>query len=309
MYFTEVETNDIGLAKQYGNHDFEVEKRPLIIEHGEGWQTTVPDKVAIVRTDSSQYLGTVGHGYMPIQPAVLYEMAEELLNGTAEIGSRITGVLNLRDGRIIGIRFTIDQREYVLGDPIDLNFIMLTSFDSSFTLSGYTTIRRHVNNAVCNVSDRVYGLRHTRFVANRIQVVKNMLRYYHQELRAFDDKMQKLATHSMNNKEAVEWFRSLFPAPKSSRAEKMFESNVGLFVACLDTPHAKMQGVRGTRYGAFQALIEWVNYSRSVRVHNDRDENEVRFESIHFGANNRIIQKGFEKLTMNFTFEEDEFLV
>jgi hypothetical protein len=136
-----------------------------------------------------------------------------------------------------------------------------------------------------------------------------MLRYYHQELHAFDEKMHQLATHSMNKKQAVKWFRSLFPAPKSERAEKQFENNVGLFVACLETPHAQLQGVRGTLYGAFQALIEWINYSRSVRCHNNRDEDEVRFESIHFGGSNRIIQKGFEKLTMNLTFEEDEFLI
>jgi hypothetical protein len=51
-----------------------------------------------------------------------------------------------------------------------------------------------------------------------------------------------------------------------------------------------------------------VNHYKGVRVHNGRDPEEVRFQSINFGTGNKLIQNGINRLT-NFHFEEDEFII
>lgn len=264
----------------------------------------VPAHVGIVRTDTKQYLGTVGKGWEPVQPHVLYDLAHELMDST---GGRITGSFSMMDGAVIGIELNLGEREYVEGDKVQLNFLMLTSFNGMYGIAGHATITRQ--EAQMNTSSRVYNLRHTKYVANRLEVVKEILKYYEREIENFDKKMQGLVNKHMNTKQALEWFRSLFPEPKSTVAEKKLENQVEIFLSCLEDQ--RQRGVRGTSYAAYMALAEYINHHRSVRVHNGRDEDEVRFQSVHFGTGNTLAQKGLNSLAKDIVveFSEDEFLL
>jgi phage/plasmid-like protein (TIGR03299 family) len=300
-FMTRIETKDVNEAMEAADHDFEVEKHRLHTETG----LLIPDQVAIVNANNGAYLGTVGHGWEPVQPYTLYELAGELMDAT---NGTINGVFNLRGGRIIGISFNLAEREYIPGDPISLNFIMLNAFDGSHGLAGHAPTHRAACLNVCNTSNKVYNLRHTKNVLNRVEVVKNMLKYYQNEIASFDDKMKYLVSHQMSQTEAVAWFRSLFPKPTSERAETRLENQVSTFVDCLMHGRGSdIAGVRGTSYGAFQALTEFINHERTVRIHNDRDEAEVRFETIHFGSGNTLTQKGLSKLTSSFLLDASEF--
>lgn len=264
----------------------------------------VPAHVGIVRTDSKQYLGTVGKGWEPVQPYVLYELAQELIEST---GGKITGSFSMMDGAVIGIELNLGEREYVEGDKVQLNFLMLTSFNGMYGIAGHATITRQ--EAQMNTSSRVYNLRHTKYVANRLEVVKEILKYYEREIENFDKKMQGLVNKHMNTKQALEWFRSLFPEPKSTVAERKLENQVAIFMSCLEDQ--RQRGVRGTSYAAYMALAEYINHHRSVRVHNGRDVEEVRFQSVHFGTGNTLAQKGLNSLAKDIVveFSEDEFLL
>ena len=267
----------------------------------------VPAHVGIVRTDTKQYLGTVGKGWEPVQPHVLYDLAQELIQST---GGKITGSFSMMDGAVIGIELNLGEREYVEGDKVQLNFLMLTSFNGMYGIAGHATITRHESQM--NTSSRVYNLRHTKYVANRLEVVKEILKYYEREIENFDKKMQGLVNKRMTAKEAVEWFKSLFPEPKSTVAERKLENQVLIYLDCLENGRgAGVRGVKGTSYGAYMALAEYINHHRSVRVHNGRDEDEVRFQSVHFGTGNTLAQKALSSLSKNIVveFTEDEFLL
>ena len=284
------------------SHDFEVESQRLHTER----DILIEDKKAICRTDTNKVLGVVGIGWEPVQPAVLYDMAGELIAST---NGSINGILNMHGGSVIGISFKLAEREYVENDKMDLNFLMLTAFNGLYGLSGNALAYRHSNESVANTSNKVFNLKHTKFVANRIAVVKDMLKYYNQEINSFDLLMNRLVTRPMSNELVMEWFKTLFPTPRTRRSEILLENSSSRFEQILlRQQEENVQGVRGTSYGAWCALCEYVNHHRVVRVHNDRDEEEVRFQSINFGTGNTMIQKGIEKLR-GFHFEADEFLI
>ena len=316
MGFTKIETTDINLAMDTAGHDFEVEKVILKTNREDivVGDVVIPDHVAVMKKDSTHYLGTVGKGWEPVQPKAIYELAQELMDAT---GGEINEVFSMKNDSVIGISFKLAEREYVEGDKVSLNFLMITSFDSSYGIAGHATARSLNLNASVNTSSKVYNLKHTRFVGNRLEVVKGMLRFYNDEIRLFDEKMGRLVTKAMSKQEAVKWFRTLFAEPKSPRGETIIENQVAEFMEAYDKC---LPGVKGTRYGAYQALIEYINHHRSIRVHEGRDEDEVRFQSIHFGTANALAQKGMKSLTKdfekkkevdgNFTeFSEDEFTV
>ena len=302
-FITKVDTRNIDEAMDIANHNFTVEKHHLTTERG----ILIPDYVAVVNADTNQYLGTVGKGWEPVQPQVIYELAEQLIDAT---NGHINGVINMHGGSVIGLSFTLAERQYVAGDLTELNFLMLTSFNGMHGIAGHATTNRLVCLNQCNTSNKVYNLKHTKNVANRLDVVRNILKYYNNEISMFDDKMTKLVNKKMHDVEAVEWFKSLFPKPKSPKSELILDNQTSVFINCLMEGKGRdISGVRGTSYGAFQALTEYINHYRTVRVHNGREEEEVKFQSLHFGTGNTLAQKGLNSLTVEFEFSVEEFLI
>jgi len=305
MGFTKIDTTDVNVAMDVAGHDFTVEKQMLHTEHG----NLIPDHVAVCKKDSNEYLGTVGIGWEPVQPVAIYGLAEELMEAT---GGTINEVFSMKGSSVIGISFKLAEREYVAGDKLSLNFLMITSFDSSYGIAGHATCYSVNRDTQVNTSNKVYNLKHTRFVGNRLDVVKGMLKFYNNEINLFDEKMGKLVTKHMSRGDVIDWFQGLFPKPKSPRGETLMGNQTSLFLESYDN-HLE-QGVKGTRYGAFQALTDYINKSRSVKVHKGRDEDEVRFQSIHFGTSNVLAQKAMKNLTKDFDeevseFKADEFMI
>jgi phage/plasmid-like protein (TIGR03299 family) len=297
-------TQDVNLAMEAAHHDFTVTKHRIQTERS----IWIPDHVAIVNEQTNQYLGTVGIGWEPVQPAVLYDLAQELINST---NGYINGAFSMHNGSVIGISFKLAERQYIEGDIMDLNFLMLTAFNGTHGIAGHATTYRSTSDSQCNTSNKVYNLKHTKNVMNRIDVVKDMLRFYHNEIASFDQNMTTMVNSSMNDNAAVEWFRSLFPKPTSQRAENILNNQIGTFIDLLHNGKGSdILGVRGTCYGAFQALVEYINHYRRIRIHNNREEAEVRFQGIHFGSGNRLAQKGLGNITASFSeFSAEEFII
>jgi hypothetical protein len=155
-------------------------------------------------------------------------------------------------------------------------------------------------------------MRHTKYVENRLDIIRDILKYYEKEIQDFDNKMNGLVNKRMNLVEAVDWFKGLFPKPKSKIGEKKLDTQVSKFITCWNANI--VPGVKRTSYCAFQALGEYVNHHKTVNVHNDRDEDEVRFQSIHFGSSNQMVQKGLDTLIedsspMMTEFTDDDFII
>jgi len=301
----EIETKDVYEAMEAAEHNFSVVKEKIYTDHG----LLVPDHVAIVNQDTGQYLGTVGSGWEPVQPQTVYELANDLIEST---NGKINGCFSMMNNAIMGISFQLAKKEYIEGDPIDLNFIMVNSFNGTHGVAGHSTTNRIACMNQANTSNRVYSLKHTKFVLNRIEIVKNILKFYENEIKNFDEKMMHLINTRMNDSEAIEWFKSLFPKPKSPTGETRIEKQVGIFIDCLMNGRGShISGVRGTSYGAFQALTEYINHRKPVKIHNDRDEDEVKFQSIHFGAGNTLTQKALNSISSDTLggFSANEFLI
>ena len=102
-----IETTDINVAKDVAGHDFEVEKLQL---RTTDTNVVIPDHVSVFKKDSRHYLGTVGIGWEPVQPEVIYELSQELMTAT---GGKINGVFSMFNDAVIGISLNLATREYV----------------------------------------------------------------------------------------------------------------------------------------------------------------------------------------------------
>lgn len=291
--FTDISYTSIGEAMETAGHNYEVGKVPLILPDGQ----RVPDKMATVRTDTNEYLGTVGADYKVVQPIQFYELADEFLKQTP--GATIDRAVTIKCGAVMGLSFHIDTSEFVPGDPIRMEFLMMTSFNMQFSILGRALSKRLFCLNQLPSSNALFEIKHTTFAERRLGVAMKMLSYFGNEHLAFKDRMKSLVKYQMTERAMVEWFRGLFPKPKadSKRANSILENNTESFVRLLsEGKGTDIPGVRGTGYHALNALTEYVNHHRSTRVKAGRDPQEVRWEATVFGSGNALMQRGFNGL-------------
>ena len=292
MAFTKVATRDIGEAIYAGKHNFEVEAVPLRLPNGK----VVPDKKATVVKGTEQYLGTVGKDYRLIQPMEFYELAQSFME---ETGAVIDQTITLKGGACMGLSMKVATQEYVAGDPVELNFIMMTSFNMQYSLIGRAISQRlFCMNQLPN-SNSLFDIKHTTFASQRVGMALRMVGFYGKEQKSFNEKMKALAKYPMTEQAMVNWFTSLLsvPAKDSKRSNSIYNNTRAKFVELLNGGlGVEVPGVRGTGYHALNALTEFVNHHRSTRVKDDRDPAEVKWESTLFGAGNQFMQKGFDKI-------------
>jgi len=291
-FIKEINTKDVVEAMEIADHNYQVNMVPLTLPNGQ----KVWDKKAVIRNDNGAYLGTVGKDYMPVQPVAVYEMANTLLDAT---GGTISGVLNMHGGSVFGVSLHLKRAEFLPGDPVDLEFLLLAAHNGAYGILGRALSTRFFCLNQLPTSKKLFNLKHTRYVENRMDVAMKMLSYYNKEIDQFSGHMKQLVGTKMPDKAAVGWFKSLFPVPKkdSKRANSLLDNNVLKYNELLNKGRGvDVPGLRGTAWGALNGLTEFVNHERSTRIKNGRASDEVRFESVNFGDGNNLMQNGMTSL-------------
>ncbi len=288
-----IETRDAREAMAAGDHDYVVEMEPIKLANGkEIW-----DKQAVVRQDTGKYLGTVGRDYQPVQPSTIYAMVATMLEST---GGMITSVVDLHKGSVFGVGLTLSTTQYLPGDKVDHEFLILAAHNGMYGILGRALTRRLLCMNQVPSSTKLFNLKHTRFVDTRLDVATRMLTYYDKEIKTFDASMKQLVAFKMTDTRMTEFVHQLYPKPAgtpSKRSVSMRENNMAAFIDLLYNGYGiDVPGLKGTGWHAFNALTEYVNFHRTTRVKEGREENEVRFEAINFGSGNDLMQRGLTLL-------------
>jgi len=292
--FTNVKTKNIHEAMEASDHAFEVEMIPLYTGSGR----KVWDKQGVIRKDTEDYLGTVGMGVQHLQPINFYEMAGELISAT---GGEIDRTITMGGGAIIGISFTLAHKAYLPDDPSSHNLLFLTSYNSSFAINAKAFNTRFCCMNMLANSTKLFSIKNTSGNLPRLKVASNMLKYYHEEMVAFDNKMAALTKIKMTDEEAIAWFGdTLLNPPKkdNKRANSIYDGQLDTFVDLLQNGLGTgVSGVRGTAYGAINAVTEFCNHHRNTRVRDGKSEEEVRFTSnILGGSSDKLMQVALSSL-------------
>jgi len=298
----QIKTSNVAEAMELGDHNYTVEMQPLTLPDG----TTVWDKKAVRRTDTGAYLGTVGSDYQPVQPIRIYEMVNAMLDAT---GGEITGVINLHKGSVFGVVLHLNTAEYLPGDAVDLNFLLLAAHNGMYGILGRAITNRLICLNQVPSSTKLFNLKHTRFVEGRLDVATKMLSYYDKEIKGFNDNMKQLVDFRMDADATNHFVNAMYPVPvkaESKRSESIRTNQISSLIDLLYTGKGvDVPGLKGTGWHAFNALTEFVNHKRTTRVKEGRDEAEVRFEAINFGSGNDLMQRGLGILLNMSTSQPD----
>lgn len=210
------------------------------------------------------FYGTVGARYGVVQDADAFSVFD---------GFRAETMGSLYDGRKTFATFALD-RETVLdpngvADVVKVYGLAVNSHDGTKPLMWQTTPTRVVcaNTLAVAMGNRsqVQNIRHTRSAADRIQEHAEIYRASLDYMDEFDRIAAELFAAQFTDKQYVNAFTSLFPEPEADvkGALTKWENKRDTFMQAWNgAPNA---GIKGTAWGAWNALTEANQWGRSER--------------------------------------------
>ena len=269
--------------------DWEVDTKPLFTGDGE----KVSHRAAY-RVSDGRILGIVGKRWTPLQNRDAFEIFEPLVD-SGEMVIHTAG--SLRNGERIWAlcQLNQDNSEIVAGDEVAKFVLLSNGHDGKLAVHfGFTPIRVVCANTEAlargSKASKLVRVRHSRFVKQNVQDLRNVMNFANQEFEATAEQYRYLASKGINSEDLDKYIKIVLGIGEKSAdemttrsknivssIEDLFESGRGSDIA----------GVRGTYWGAYNAVTEYLNYSKGRTVNN-------RMDSVWFGQNGTMNQKALD---------------
>lgn len=247
------------------------------------------DSFATVRTDTNKTLGVVGNVYKPLQNKQAFSFFDAVVGEKAAM-YHTAGALG--NGECVWMLAKLPGYIRTVGDDVSEKYLLLTNrHDGKGAVEVmFTPIRvvcQNTLNVAMGSTEKKFKARHTGMLGSKIRDVREYLGIIDTKTQLFEEATRKLATVQLTREAWTNYIKNtglIADDPKSSRAYNIMEDVSRLF------EHGKgqdMPGAKGTAWGAFNAVVEYVDYQRATR-------GDKRSESILFGSGANIKQKAWD---------------
>ena len=236
----------------------------------------VSDASLVLRTNpfngGTDVLATVGKRYKPVQNEELFAFADNIHD--ADPNCRWESAGSLKKGKVVF--GTVDIPRTMVLDPQGANdqtklyLIVWTSHDGSVAVQAAITPVRVVCQNTLNLAmksaKQSFKIRHTQSVEGRIQVARETLGLALGYFDEFEKEAQELFKQEITDVEFSKLIRSIYPKPDVDNKStlKRWENKVVL-IDDLYHNSPTNSNIKGTKWGAFNALTERLDYFRSGR--------------------------------------------
>jgi phage/plasmid-like protein (TIGR03299 family) len=217
-------------------------------------------------------LATVGKRYHVLQNEELFAFADNIHD--ADPNCRWESAGSLKKGKIVF--GTVDIPRTMVLDPQGANdetklyLIVWTSHDGSVAVQAAITPVRVVCQNTLNLAmknaKQSFKIRHTQSVEGRIQVARETLGLALGYFDEFEKEAQGLFAQAITDAEFSKLIRTIYPKPdvENKGTLKKWENKVVLIDDLYHNSPTNAT-IKGTKWGAFNALTERLDYFRSGR--------------------------------------------
>jgi phage/plasmid-like protein (TIGR03299 family) len=285
--------------------DWTVSRKELYLMDG----TKVPDNFAIVRDDTNTPLGVVGNVYRPLQNKEAFSFFDAVVGEKLAI-YHTAG--SLRGGQYVWILAKLPGTIRITKDDVVEKFLLLTNAHNGTRAARmlFTPIRvvcMNTHNVALSLADadlrraeaageEVTGqawMRHTKNMGDKVAEVRKSLGIVSLQYRVYEETAKRMAATDLTVEAWKAYTQSVGLRPAKTADRDLPEATRKLLdevTAMFDKGRGNdLPGVKHTAWGAFNAVAEYVDYSRST------DENDTRAKSILFGSGSRLKQKAWNE--------------
>lgn len=251
---------------------------------------------AVVRDTDHTILGIVGKDYQPLQNARAFEFIDWFVSSGA---CQLETAGSLKGGRRVWVlaRLKDAEADVLNGDRVRGYFLLSNAHDGTQAVRAqFTTIRVVCWNTLSRADRRANSgledclrVRHTSKVEAGLDLVKRTVDMAAQTFTATVQDFQRMASRGLPVDGLAAFVREVLEVTedeqKAGKGSKAWEA---VLKAYYNAPGANIPGVRGTYWGAYNALTDWVDHTRGQR------SEAARLESAWFGEGSRLKQRAYE---------------
>ena len=281
-------------ALSAGGLDWEVKLTDVRAVKEDGKEIECEENRAVVRLDNDSVLGVVGTSYVPLQNKEAFGFFDTAITERKAIFETVGA---LGKGERVWMLAKVEGSDFsVLPDDAIQPYLLLShSHDgSSCVRAKFTPIRVVCQNtlrvALAKSSDEI-KIRHTGDVAGKIRSAGDILRVAGAMIDETKPIFIKMAQKQVTSKVAELYIRkSLQPSfSESKEASARLDTMVDSVADLMENGRGSdIKGVRGTAWGAYNAITEFIDHKRKVRGGEDN-----RIGSIWFGQGSSVKQRAF----------------
>lgn len=242
--------------------DWRVDLTPSYMASPDGEEyVPVPDTYHVVRSSDHKSLGTVGSHYVPLQN----EEAFAFLDNLTDTGLEYESAFSLRSGKIVAI-CALFPEEIVIGgeDAHRLYLVLSNNHDGRGAVKvAATPIRLECMNTLnlgLREAKRTWSAPHLVSLDGKIAEARGTLDLTYRYAEEFKVQAESLLSEKMVEDEFDTFLRSLTkddaPRPQKAALE-------GIRRIYFDSP--TQEGIRGTAWGALNAVGEFYDWERDIR--------------------------------------------
>ena len=298
--------------------DWEVGCQRLFAEYDkdDGNLIEIPDNFAVVRDTDKAVLGVVGKNYTPIQNTECFEFMDEITGPDKLVRYHTAG--SLHGGRKIWLLAELTNLTFapVPNDEVQPYLALLDSKDGSMSLTAFFTGVRIVCQNTANMAlagadkNKMVKIRHTQSAMVKMGEAQRVLGLAVEKAEQYGDVMNSLARKQVNKRMWHDFLDELVgeliipdegdPTRGYTRLLNRREKLTELFESGIGTD---IPGVRGTAWGAYNAITEFTTHHNQIRLGMDPDaegydlkKRERRLASSWFGPGDKLNTKALSLL-------------
>lgn len=262
-----------------------VEKRNIKVQGGE----VIPDKWATVRASDGKPLGVVGSRYQIIQNADAFAFADNLVD-SGEAKYETAG--SLWGGKRVFLSMELNHLDITVpGDDSDIKmYLMLTnSHDGSGAADAVVTPVRSVcqntvNAAIAAAKSR-FRIRHTGDVSRKMLAAREALGITFKYAEEFQKLATRLSLKKVVDDQVLDILRTaVFPIDDEAVSEERLAEHASTLAFENYLTSDTMDAIRGTAWGAFNGIAEFIDYGLQYRGGKSNPAADVRTNSLLWGT-------------------------
>ena len=232
------------------------------------------DSYFVIRTNpfdgGTDVLSIVGGRYKVLQNEELFTFGDEILHG----GASWETAGSIKNGRVVFGSLVV-PREFTLdpsgaADTTRTYLLVNTSHDGSVAVQASITPVRVVCQNTLNMAlagvKQSFKIRHTSTVGGKVQAARETLALTYSYMDEFEKQAKALFEQEVNDKVFNDIVTTLYPKPEKDAKGSLtkWENKIDLINDIYYTSPTNAN-VKGTAWGAFNALTERLDYFRNAR--------------------------------------------
>ena len=292
--------------------DWEVGCQPIFAEYdADGSHIEVPDSYAVIRDTDRKVLGVVGKNYTPIQNTECFEFMDEITGPDRLVRYHTAG--SLHGGKKIWLLAELTNLTFapVPNDEVQPYLALLDSKDGSMSLTAFFTGVRIVCQNTANMAlakadkNKMVKIRHTQSACIKMGEAQRVLGLAVEKAEQYGEVMSSLARKQLTTAGWNDFLDELVgelvipeegdPTRGFTRLLNRREKLTELFETGIGTD---IPGVRGTAWGAYNAITEFTTHHNQIRLGVDPNskgydlkKRERRLASSWFGPGDKMNSK------------------